>query len=108
MTNQEFNDIVHHMVGKIRENTPRRTKNLMNNATKSKSLGADRFVIFVDTEIAPYFKYVNNEPLIRREVKVGNRKAQMFKRNRNYQYWQKAVDLAIEDIAKALGGRVER
>ena len=108
MTNQEFNAIVHRMVGKIRENTPRRTKNLMNNATKSKPLGADRFVIFVDTDVAPYFKYVNNYKLIEREVKVGNRKAKMFKRNRNYKYWENAVDLAIEDMAKVLGGRVER
>lgn len=96
------------MVGKIRKNTPRLTGNLRDNATKMKSLGADRFVIFVDTSIAPYFKYVNNEELIRREVKVGQRKAQMYKRNRNYKYWEKAVDLAIEDIAQALGGRIER
>lgn len=108
MTNQEFNTITHRAVAIIRSRTPYYTGNLCNNATKSKSLGADRFIISVNTKIAPYFKYVNNEELIRREVKVGKNKAQMSKRNRNYHYWQKAVDLVIEDIARALGGRIER
>ena len=108
MTNREFNVITHRAVAIIRSRTPYYTGNLCNNATKSKSRGADRFIIFVNTKKAPYFKYVNNEEIIRREVKVGKSKAQMFKRNRNYQYWEKAVDLVIEDIARALGGRIER
>ena len=82
----------------IRKVTPYRTGNLSLNATKCRSLGDRRIELLVDQKIAPYFCYVNGrERLGKREIK-----------NKNFGYWRRACDAVIEDIASALGGRVER
>ena len=104
MTDAEFTAVCGMVKAMIQDDTPKRTRNLALNATRSESLGANKIRIYVDTEgthvpesldgIAPYFVYVNNYPVLR------------DKPNRNFQYWDKAIDRAIRAIALEKGGIV--
>lgn len=90
-------------VNAVRDRAPIHTGNLRYNAIKYESLNDDTFVIYVDyysakpkSGIAWYMPYTN-EPWINRPGK-----------NPNEGWWQEATQLAIEAIANALGGEIEK
>lgn len=99
MTDADFNILVNRELQTVRESTPKHTGNLAYSATKVEALGQRSFAILVNTDIAPYFKYVNHRAFL---GKNGNIK------NKNFEYWQNATEKVITDIAVTLGGRVER
>jgi len=100
MTNEEFNVIGHELLSYIKDRTPKDTGNLAYNATGF-GLGVGTFTITVNTKIAPYFKYVNNYETFTRKYKNGNERTVQ---NRNYHYFEKAVDSGVEYLAQLLGG----
>lgn len=102
MTDREFNIITGNILAMIRARTPRDTGNLRMNATKSEPLSNSAFRIYINTEgdhlpssqdgIAPYFVFVNYAPTLR------------GKPNRNYGYWERAIDECARWVATTLGG----
>ena len=95
MTDAQFTAFVAVMKWELAKFTPYDTGNLLKNATRSESLGSDKARIYVDTNIAPYFKYVNFY-----EKLVNGR------RNPNKDYFQKGIESAVERAAKMSGGTV--
>ena len=94
MTDRELNDAVHRALATVKKHTPYRTGCLRHEATLLMARGGRSFVIYVDTDKAPYFKYVN-----------GTRNGKSI---RSTGYWQRAVDEVINNIARELGGRVTK
>ena len=92
MTDRELNDAMHRALATVKKHTPYRTGRLRHEATRLESVGGRRFVIYVDTDRAPYFKYVN-----------GTRNGKSIK---STGYWQRAVNEVINNIARELGGIV--
>ena len=97
MTDAEFSQFSRAFLNGIQSRTPVRTGNLKLNATKLRSIGKDKAKIFVDTEVAHYFKWVNNKPTVGKNDKE----------NRNYKYFQKAIKATIEELGLPLGADVE-
>lgn len=102
MTDQQFTTVCTSMLHDIRKDTPKLTGNLANNATLIRSVGANEMRIYVDEKIAPYFPYVNNRVSYRVKGKFGS----YSKLNRNYEYFQKAVETAIENLARKIDGEI--
>ena len=96
MTDQQFTIVCSSMLHDIRNMTPKATGNLAYNATLLRSVGADEIRIYVDEKIAPYFKYVNNRPTL---MSKGRMRA-----NTNHEYFQNAVEAAIEKLARKIDG----
>jgi hypothetical protein len=92
MKTAKFNNICSRIYDQIRARTPYASGNLHNNATKIERLGDAKIKIYVDESIAPYFKYVNNSPIL------SNSRA-----NRNYQYFDNALVGILEELAKEEG-----
>lgn len=97
MTDAQFSAQMEKFVAKIREMTPRDTGNLRLNATTGYPESSSSWVISVNQQKAPYFKYVNNR------ARLSNGAM-----NRNYKYFQDAVEIAIEELAQAVGGVIVR
>lgn len=92
MSDEEFTNFGGEVVKIIRKMTPHDTNNLRDNATVYESIGSDTIRIRVKQEVAPYVIYVNGyEKLYERP-------------NKNHQYWNRAVKLALETAAKKYGG----
>lgn len=91
MTDKTFNRLMHGVVEDIRKGTPVDTRNLQKNATKGAPVAHGQFVIEVNGLIASYFRYVNNY----RELNG--------RRNRNYRYFQRALNTALEKIGRVEG-----
>lgn len=120
MTNDRFQNICSQMREDIFALTPYDSGNLANEATKLQRLGDAKVKIFVDEEIAPYFRFVNNEPMLtywsyQRGIKDGKivkrkdlPKISHVTKNRNYHYFEKAVEAALENLAKNAGGKLYR
>lgn len=116
MTDETFSNIAKKMVADIRSKTPWDTGNLAKKATKSNSLGNGIIEIYVDEKIAPYFKYVNNYPrtnyrayqstsTIQGGRIVKNKQLKTIsKPNRNYGYFERAFDDALQKLANRVGG----
>ena len=116
MKDAAFQKICKSMLEDIRKDTPRLTGNLAVKATKIKRLGAEKFEIYVDETIAPYFKYVNNAQTItysqyKRGVvnkKITKRKdlpkVKRVVKNKNYQYFERSVEKALVNMAERAGG----
>lgn len=85
-------------LGTIQNMTPKDTGNLAYNATKFESLGQGRYRIYVDEKIAPYFVFVEN-PWISSKWKG--------KQNPNEGYFEKAAISVANNIAIAIGGKIE-
>ncbi len=100
MTDQQFTNICTDMLHNIQSMTPWATGNLADKATKITGEGTNEIRIYVDENIAPYFKYVNNRPTYRVKGKFGS----YTKQNRNYEYFQHAVEVAIENLARKIDG----
>jgi hypothetical protein len=97
MTDGEFDKAVRKMLFDIQENTPYDTGNLATKATTPRSISPDKFEIYVDEKIAPYFKYVNNYP------RLSNGAV-----NKNYGYFHKAFEEALQTMANDAGGVIVR
>lgn len=105
MTDNEFNTTAHFFAQRVKDMTPKRTMNLAFHATKIQSQGADKFRIYVNTVgdhavnsqdgIAPYFQFVNDYETLRN------------KPNKNYHYFQRAVNKSVQDLTVMLGAYLE-
>ena len=90
----------------LRELAPNDTGNLAENAIRFEKTGEYSWKIYVHTEgnhtpgakdgIAPYQVYLNEYPTL------------FGKKNKHYQWWQAAIELALEEMANLLGGTVEK
>ncbi len=91
----------------LRDLAPKDTGNLAFNAIRFEKTGEHSWKIYVHTEgnhtsgaldgIAPYQTYLNERPTLPNG-----------RPNKNYQWWQAAIELALEEMAKILGGSVEQ
>lgn len=104
MTDTEFTAISRELQGDIKESTPRKTGNLRGNATLIRKIGSNEIRIYVDTEIAPYFDLVNYRKTYK--VKSRFRDAMLTKQNKNYHYFENAVEAAINNLARKIGGEI--
>lgn len=105
MTDKQFTRIMTALVADIRDDTPKKTRNLRKHATSGRSMAHGKFVISVSGRIAPYFEYVNYYPNHRHRNKDGIVVDGSI--NRNYQYFEKSLEKHLEKYAKAAGGVVE-
>lgn len=80
----------------LRDLAPKDTGNLAYNAIKFEQLNEREWKIYVDEAIAPYQKHVNDNPTLSNG-----------KPNPNYQWFEAAIELAVEEIATLLGGTLE-
>lgn len=95
MSDAQFTAISNRLLEYIKKVTPRDSGNLADKATKIKQEMPGEHRIYVDTKIAPYFKYVNNRATLWNK-----------KENKNHKYFQKAVDGAVEELAASMKGEV--
>lgn len=102
MTDQQFTNICSEMRNDIEDMTPKKTRNLAEKATLIRPVGSNEIRIYVDENIAPYFKYVNNRPTLYVKGKFGS----YTKQNKNYGYFQHAVEVAIEKLARKIDGEI--
>lgn len=103
MTDQQFTNICSEMRHDIKGMTPWDTGNLADKATKISDLVGNEIRIYVDENIAPYFPYVNNRPTYQVKGKFGK---SYTKQNKNYGYFQHAVEVAIEKLARKIDGEI--
>ncbi|MBE6555522.1 MAG: hypothetical protein E7663_04740 [Ruminococcaceae bacterium] len=106
MIQAQIKGAVDRFVQVLRELAPKDTGNLAYNAIRVESVGVGRWRIYVNMTgehrsraldgIAPYQKYVNDSPTL------SNGQS-----NKNYHWWEKAVELAAEELAKALKGSID-
>lgn len=99
MNEQDFDILVAYFVQVLRDLAPKRTGNLAYNAIRVERVSGGAYKIYVQTEgehkagaldgIAPYQKYLNENP-----------------KSRHYQWWQAAIERAIEELATKAGGKV--
>lgn len=98
MTDQQFTKICTFMRDDIRSMTPYATGNLANNATLLRPVGTNEIRIYVDENIAPYFRYVNDRPTLLSKGRM--------RKNPNHEYFQHAVEVAIKNLARKIGGEI--
>lgn len=91
MTVQEFDAAVWRFMQIIKELAPYRTGNLAYNAIRYEKTGEHSYKIYVNLDIAPYQVYLN-EP----------------ETSKHYQWWETAVELALEQVAAELKAVVQR
>lgn len=97
MTEQYIDQAILRFVQILRELAPYRTGNLALNGIRYEKLGKGRYKIHVDLKIAPYQVYVNERATY-----------QSGKKNPNYKWWEAALELAFDELAKMLGGTIEK
>lgn len=103
MTDAQFTTICTAMRQDIADRTPYDTGNLANNATLVRSSGANEMCIFVDENIAPYFRAVN----LRHSYQVNSiYGGKIVKPNRNYMYFELAFVRALKNLADSIDGEV--
>lgn len=115
MTEAKFNSLCSQIYDHIRSRTPYDTGNLHNEATKIHRLGGAKVKIFVAESIAPYFEYVNNRqtlsvqsyqflPVNGKLIKDKSKpKIKITYKNKNYKYFERALEEVLQDIAKETG-----
>lgn len=108
MTDELFSKAMHGVVADIRGMTPvgdkrrdQHSGNLKINATNGAPAAHGTFVIVVDASIAPYFPCVNNYP--RHRYRDRNGVIVEGRHNRNYQYFQQALQSALEKLGTVEG-----
>lgn len=106
MTDTEFTKVCTAMRQDIADRTPYLTGNLANNATLVRSTGLNEIRVYVDENIAPYFKYVNGRPSYR--VNSQFKGGKVLKYNRNYMYFERAFVKAVENLANRIDGEIIR
>lgn len=115
MRQSDFLRIARTMAANLKQATPKDTGNLAYNATRYEPLSANAIRIYVNTQgdhkpesldgIAPYFVYVNYKKNTAFTDKRGNT---VIKTNRNYHYWDDAIDAQVKEIARIVGGDVKK
>ena len=103
MTDAQFTKICTAMRQDIADRTPYDTGNLANNATLVRPGGMNEMRIFVDENIAPYFRAVNLRPSYYVNSIYGGK---MLKPNRNYLYFELAFVRALKNLADSIDGEV--
>lgn len=115
MTEAKFNELCSRIYDHIRSRTPYDTGNLHDKATKIQRLGDAKCKIFVDMSIAPYFEYLNNRqtlsvqsyqflPVNGKLMKDKSKpKIKRTYTNKNYKYFEKALEEVLQEIAKETG-----
>ena len=115
MTDPKFNELCSRIYDHIRSKTPIASGNLHDKATKIQRLEDGRVKIFVDETVAPYFALVNNEPTLSVEKYqlspvngklMKDKSKPKIKRtytNKNYKYFEKALEEVLQEIAKETG-----
>jgi hypothetical protein len=98
MNNIEFEKFVNEFVSKFKPLTPIDTGNLRN-SVKFVFTSPTRAVVYVDTKQAPYMPYTN-EPWISPKWKG--------KKNPNENWFENAVEEALEKTAKSMKGKVDK
>lgn len=101
MTDELFSKVMHGVVADIRSRTPVDTRNLKLYATYGNPAAHGTFVIVVDASVAPYFPYVNNYP--RHRYRDRNGVIVEGRHNRNYRYFQQALQSALEKLGTVEG-----
>lgn len=91
-----FQQLVNQCFWEVQQHSPIDTGNLRYNAIRLTREGDD-YVIYVDTEIAPYMPYTN-EPWVS-DYWGG-------KKNPNEKWFDKVAELVAKKIASALGGKI--
>lgn len=115
VNNSAFQKMVRTMVANIKVATPKDTGNLAYNATRYEFMGGGTARIFVNTVgdhvpesrdgIAPYFVKVNYD----KNISFTNNRGQLIiKPNKNYHYWDDAIDKEVRKIADIVGGIVAK
>lgn len=115
MNNSAFVQIIRTMAANIKAATPIDTGNLAYNATRYEFLSGGTATIYINSVgqhqpesvdgIAPYFPFVN----YRKNLTYINKRGQtVVKPNRNYHYWDKAVDNEIKKISGILNATVKK
>ena len=80
----------------LRDLAPKDTGNLAYNAIRYERVNEREYRIYIDLEIAPYQVYVNeSETLSNGE------------RNPNKGWWETAIELAIEEMARLMKGEIQ-
>ena len=79
----------------LRDLAPKDTGNLAYNAIKYEKLSEREYQIYVDLDVAPYQVFVNENPTL-----VNGEK------NPNKGWWEAAIELAIEELARLLNGEI--
>lgn len=79
----------------LRDLAPKDTGNLAYNAIKYEKVSEREYRIYIDLEIAPYQVYVNESPTLTNGTP-----------NKNYGWWEAAIELAIEEMARLLEGEI--
>lgn len=95
MSDAQFTAISNRLLEHIRRKTPYDTGNLRNKATLINQENPGEHRIYVDSNIAPYFKYVNNYARMRNGGV-----------NKNHKYFQNAVNEAVAELAASIKGEV--
>ena len=90
----------------LRDLAPKDTGNLAFNAIRIEKTGEHSWKIYVHTDgkhtegaldgIAPYQVYLNEQPTLPNGSP-----------NKHYKWWEAAIELALEQMATMLGGKVE-
>lgn len=108
MTDAQFSMIMNKLVEKIQNKTPVDKNNLKGKATRGYASFSSRgiYIINVSGQIAPYFKYVNDYEKHRYRDKNGE--VRDGKKNKNYHYFDKALEKGFSGIVKKYGGVIKK
>lgn len=82
----------------FRAQVPIDTGNMRYNSVMLMRLSETRQILYINTNIAPYFKYVNGE---------WKSKKWNGKKNKNEGFFYRAAMAYVEDLAYRLNGRIE-
>lgn len=115
MNQSAFLRIARTVTANLKQATPKDTGNLAYHATRYEPLAAGAVRVYVNTSgdhkpesldgIAPYFVKVNYDKNITFTDSKGNT---VIKQNRNYHYWDDAIDGEVKEIARIVGGDVKK
>ena len=97
LSTTEFKRVCQRACKNLKMLAPYDTGNLSRNAIKIEFPSRNTCLIYVDESIAPYMPYTTRPWVSKRWH---------GKKNPNEGWWQAAVELIVEDIAKQLGGKI--
>lgn len=103
MTDAQFTTICTAMRQDIADRTPHDTGNLADKATLVVPGGMNEMRIFVNENIAPYFRAVNERPSYYVNSIYGGK---VSRPNRNYMYFERAFVSALRNLADSIDGEV--
>lgn len=92
-----------YIVDRLRNLAPKDTGNLAFNSIELVMNGEDKIEIYVSLPKAPYMPYTNEPWLADRWI---NKKTKKKAINPNEAWWNDAIVLIMEELAKMLGGKL--